>query len=189
MHIEGLGFKQTSLLLHEGLIKDVADIYSLESEELLGMERMAEKSVSNLLAAIEASKERPLSRVLVALGIAHVGGEAADLLARRFGTIDALMNASEEELTAIDSIGPKIAAGVVAYFRNEPNRRVIEKLRQAGVRLEAEAPGGTGGADPGGTEVRCHWAAGRFQSPRRSRRGSSNWAALSAEASAARPTT
>ena len=142
MHIEGLGFKQTSLLLHEGLIKDVADIYSLESEGLLGMERMAEKSVSNLLAAIEASKERPLSRVLVALGIAHVGGEAADLLARRFGTIDALMNASEEELTAIDSIGPKIAAGVGAYFRNEPNRRVIEKLRQAGVRLEAEAPGG-----------------------------------------------
>ena len=142
MDIEGLGFKQTSLLLHEGLIKDVADIYSLESEELLGMERMAEKSVSNLLAAIEASKERPLSRVLVALGIAHVGGEVADLLARRFGTIDALMNASEEELTAIDSIGPKIAAGVVAYFRNEPNRRVIEKLRQAGVRLEAEAPGG-----------------------------------------------
>ena len=139
MDIEGLGGRQAAMLLEQGLIEDVADLYYLKQEDLLDLERMAEKSVSNLLAAIEASKERPLSRVLVALGIGHVGGEVAELLARHFNTIDALMAASEEELTVIPSIGPKIASAVVAYFRNESNRKVIEKLRVAGVRLEDEA--------------------------------------------------
>ena len=139
MDIEGLGTKQTATLLEQGLIEDVADLYYLKVDELLNLERMAETSVSNLLAAIESSKERPLSRVLVALGIGHVGSEVADLLARRFRTIDALMAATEVDLSSIPSIGPKIAEAVVAYFRNESNRRVVEKLRKAGVRLEDEA--------------------------------------------------
>ncbi len=139
MDIEGLGGRQAAMLLEQGLIEDVADLYYLKQEDLLNLERMAEKSVSNLLMAIEASKERPLSRVLVALGIGHVGAEVAELLARHFNNIDALMVASEEELTAIPSIGPKIASAVVAYFRNESNRKVIKKLRAAGVRLKDEA--------------------------------------------------
>ena len=139
MDIEGLGIKQTATLLEQGLIEDVADLYYLKEDELLNLERMAETSVSNLLAAIESSKERPLSRVLVALGIGHVGSEAADLLARRFRTIDALMAATEDDLSTIPSIGPKIAEAVVAYFRNESNGKVVEKLRKAGVRLEDEA--------------------------------------------------
>jgi DNA ligase (NAD+) len=139
MDIDGMGIKQTSLLLEKGLIKDVADLYDLKKEDLLELERMAEKSVANLLAAIDASKDRPLSRVLVALGVGHVGSEVAELLARHFGSIESLAEATEDELTAIPSIGPKIAATVVAYFENESNRRVLEKLRTAGVRLEDEA--------------------------------------------------
>ncbi len=138
MDIDGMGIKQTSMLLDNGLIKDVADLYYLRKEDLLELERMAEKSVTNLLAAIEASKERPLSRVLLALGVGHVGSEVAELLARHFGSIESLTEATEDELTAIPSIGPKIAATVVTYFKNESNRRVIEKLRAAGVRLEDE---------------------------------------------------
>ena len=139
MDIEGLGVRQTTVLLEQGLIRDVADIYTLEQDKLLALERMGEKSVANLLAAVEASRDRPLARLLVALGIGHVGAEAAELLAAHFGTMDALMEADEERLVEIDSIGPKIASAVVAYFDNESNRQVIEKLRQAGVRMEDEA--------------------------------------------------
>ena len=139
MDIEGLGVRQTTVLLEQGLIRDVADIYTLEQDKLLELERMGEKSVANLLAAIEASKDRPLGRLLVALGIGHVGSEAAELLAAHFASIDALMEADEERLVEIDSIGPKIAAAVVAYFGNDSNRQVIEKLRATGVRMEDEA--------------------------------------------------
>ena len=138
MDIEGLGEKQVIALLEVGLIKDVADLYTLKSEDLLALERMAEKSVANLLAAIESSKDRPLSRVLVALGIGHVGTEVAELLARQFRTVDALMEADEEKLTAISSIGPKIAESLVSYFRNDSNRLIVDKLRAAGVRMEDE---------------------------------------------------
>ena len=139
MDIEGLGIKQTMTLLEKGLIGDVSDLYFLEKEDLLELDRMAEKSVANLLDAIERSKQQPLSRVLVALGIGHVGFEVADLLARHFPGMDALMEATDEELTAIPSVGPKIAASVVSYFGNESNRRIIRRLREAGVRMEAEA--------------------------------------------------
>ena len=138
MDIEGMGGKLGEMLISQGLVKDVADLYYLDRDELLNMERMAETSTANLLAAIEQSKERPLARVLAALGIGHVGSEVADLLARAFRNIEALTEATEEQLTAIPAIGPKIAASVVAYLRNEANRAVIEKLRQAGVRLEEE---------------------------------------------------
>ena len=140
MDIEGLGVRQAVALLERGFIHDAADLYALQDkrEELVGIDRMGEKSVSNLLEAIEKSKERPLARVLTALGIDHVGFEVAEVLARHFGAIDALMAASEEDLTAVQSIGPKIAASAAAYFAKESNRAVIEKLRAAGVRMEDE---------------------------------------------------
>ena len=139
MDIEGLGVRQTTVLLEQGLIGDVADIYTLKEDKLLELERMGEKSVANLLAAVESSKDRPLARLLVALGISHVGSEAAELLASNFVSMDALMEADEARLVEIDSIGPKIASAVVAYFANESNRQVIEKLRATGVRMEDEA--------------------------------------------------
>ena len=139
MDIEGLGVKQTAVLLQQGLIGDLADIYTLNKDELLELDRMGEKSVANLLAAVETSKDRPLARLLVALGISHVGSEAAELLAANFASMDALMEADEERLVEIESIGPKIASAVVAYFANDSNRQVIEKLRDAGVRMEDEA--------------------------------------------------
>ena len=138
MDIEGMGWKLGIALIENGLVKDVADLFYLKAEQLLELERMADKSVTNLLAAIEASRDRPLARVLAALGIGHVGGEVAELLPRHFRSIDVLMAATDEELTAIDGVGPKIAEGLTAYFANEGNRAVIEKLRAAGVRLEDE---------------------------------------------------
>ena len=138
MDIEGLGIKQTTTLLEKGLIRQVADLYTLNRDDLLELDRFGETSVANLLTAIEASKEQPFPRVLVAVGIQHVGSEVAELLARHFPNIDALMNASQEELEAVQSIGPKIAEAVVAYFSNESNRAVIEKLRAVGVTMESE---------------------------------------------------
>jgi DNA ligase (NAD+) len=136
MDIDGVGEKLCQALFEAGLIKDAADLYYLTREQLLGLERMADKSASNVLKSIEKSKDRPLARVIFALGITHVGVQYAELLAEHFHRIDALAKASEEELSAIPSIGPKIAEGVVAFFRQEGNRRIIEKLRKAGVRLE-----------------------------------------------------
>ena len=140
MDIDGLGERLVQIFIEHGFVSDVADLYTLKGkkQELVEMDRMAEKSVSNLLKAINESKVRPLARVLVGLGIQHIGSEVAELLARQFTTIDNLSKASEEELSAIPSIGPKIAQSVVAYFMNENNLRVIEKLRAAGVRLEDE---------------------------------------------------
>ena len=138
MDIEGLGIKQTTVLLEKGLIRQVADLYTLNRDDLLGLDRFGETSVANLLAAIEDSKERPFSRVLVAVGIQHIGSEVAELLARHFPNIDALMSASQEDLEAVQSIGPKIAEAVAAYFGNESNRAVIDKLRAVGVTMESE---------------------------------------------------
>ncbi len=135
MDVEGMGEALCDALLKAGLVKDVADIYYLTKEQLLGLERMADKSATNVLNAIESSKERPLARVLFALGILHVGGETAQVLAQNFGSIDALAAASPEELQAIPAIGPKIAESIVAFFGEKSNRRVIEKLREAGVNL------------------------------------------------------
>jgi len=140
MEIDGLGEQWCRTLIDAGLVSDVADLYALKDkkEELLELERMGEKLANNILESIEASKGRPFSRVLFALGILHVGSEMADILARHFPSIDALARATEEELTGVPGIGPKIASSVAAYFREERNRHVIEKLREAGVRLEQE---------------------------------------------------
>jgi len=128
----------SSDFLANGLVDAHSDLFYVNRRHLLDPESLRQKSVSNLLSAIEASKQRPLARVLVALGIRHVGGEVAELLAREFTTIANLMSADEEALIAIDSIGPRIAESVVSYFQNEANRNVIEKLRSVGVRLEDE---------------------------------------------------
>lgn len=133
MDIDGMGGKLGVALINNDLIFDVADIYTLRSEHLLDMDRMAERSTSNLLDAIENSKKRPLSRLLTALGIRHVGTEVADSLADRFGDIDNLIAASEEELLAIPAIGPKIVQSVSEYFSSDSNRKVLDKLKQAGV--------------------------------------------------------
>ena len=128
----------SSEFLVNGLVNAQSDLFYVNRKHLLEPETLREKSVSNLLNAIDDSRERPLARILVALGIRHVGGEVAELLAREFTTIDNLMAADEEALIAIDSIGPRIAESVVSYFQNEANRNVVEKLRVAGVRLEDE---------------------------------------------------
>jgi DNA ligase (NAD+) len=113
-------------------------VYELKDkkEQLLKIERMAEKSVTNMLNAIEKSKDRPLARLIFALGIRHVGEEMADVLARHFGSMDKLANASREELVSIPTIGPKIADSILAFFREKENRKIIERLRKAGVKLE-----------------------------------------------------
>ncbi|HAE33770.1 MAG TPA: hypothetical protein DCF86_07970 [Dehalococcoidia bacterium] len=142
MDIDGMGGKLGVALINNDLIFDVADIYTLRSEHLLDMDRMAERSTSNLLDAIENSKKRPLSRLLTALGIRHVGTEVADSLADRFGDIGNLIAASEEELLAIPAIGPKIVQSVSEYFSSDSNRKVLDKLKQAGVNTK------NGGIEP-----------------------------------------
>jgi DNA ligase (NAD+) len=117
-------------LFEAGLIKNAADLYYLTKEQLLSLERMADKSASNVLNSIEKSKDRPLARVIFALGILHVGDQYAELLAEQFHSIDQLAEASQEELSVLPSIGPKIAESIVAFFRQEGNRRIIEKLRE-----------------------------------------------------------
>jgi len=138
MDIRGIGESNSALLLREGLVKDIADVYYLKEkkEQLLKLERIAEKSVSNMLNAIEKSKQTPLPRLIFALGIRHVGEEMAEILAQHFNSLNKLANASREELMSIPTIGAKIADSVVAFFRQKENRKIIERLRKAGVKLE-----------------------------------------------------
>ncbi len=138
MDMDGVGEKLCQALFEAGLVKDAADLYYLTREQLLSLERIADKSASNVLSSIERSKNRPLARVIFALGILHVGDQYAELLADSFNSIDDLAKASQKELSAIPSIGPKIAESIVAFFRQKGNRRIIEKLRKADVRLERE---------------------------------------------------
>ncbi len=138
MDMEGVGESLCEALLESGLVKDPADLYSLTKEDLLTLERMADKSASNVLAAIDASRSRPLPRVLIALGIPHVGGETADLLAQRYPDIDALAKATEEDLVGINAIGPIIARSVSEFFQDEANLAIIAKLQEAGVNLKSD---------------------------------------------------
>lgn len=141
MDIEGLGTVMVETLVDKGLIKDYGDLYSLRMKGLLGLERMGEKSASNLLTGIEASKERPYERVLFALGIRHVGLTAARLLAERFPSLDELIKAKPEEIDEIPGVGTTIAQSVTDFFSRKSNLAVIAKLREAGVRLKAEKEG------------------------------------------------
>jgi DNA ligase (NAD+) len=140
MDIDGVGEQLCASLLEAGLVKSPADLYVLKKPALLKLERMAEKSAQNVLDAIDASRARPLARVLFALGIRHAGSETAALLAQYFGGIDALLAASVEELEAVPGIGPVVAESIHDYFRDRRHRRLIERLRKGGVRMEAEAP-------------------------------------------------
>ena len=146
MDIEGMGAMLALSLIDAGLVHDVGDVYSITREQLLALERMADKSADNVLESIEKSKRRPLSNILAALGIRHVGHETADLLVRRFGSMDRLIQATEEELAAIPGVGPKIAQSIAAHLQQAENRAIIDKLRTAGVRLESEV---TPVAEPG----------------------------------------
>lgn len=138
MDIDGLGYRIVRQLVDEGLIHDVADLYFLEAEQLLPLEGFAEKKVDNLLAAIDASRSRSLPRVLTALGIRGVGGVVATLLVDHYPSLGALARASQEELEAIEGLGPHTAGAIVEFFTDKRNRALVEKLRRGGVRLEAE---------------------------------------------------
>jgi len=140
MDIERLGVALIEQLIEAGLVKTFADIYRLKKEDLMALERMGEKSAQNVLDGIEASKTRPLWRFIAALGIRHVGGQSAEVLAEHFGSLDALMNASQEELQVVDQVGPVMAESVCRYFHNPRHRRVIDDLLAAGVRPQPPAP-------------------------------------------------
>lgn len=140
MDIDGVGTKLCSNLVISGLVKDISDIYSLSKSDLLSLERMGDKSADNIIYAIEVSKNRPLSSVIFALGILHVGSEIADLLASHYGSIKNISLASEEELMAIPGVGETIAQSVIAYFQGQENQDTIDKLEIASVNLEQAAP-------------------------------------------------
>jgi len=140
MDIDGLGYKTGILLLDMGWVKDPADVYSLNAEQLAQLPGFKEKKVANLLAGIEASRDRPLWRLLVALNIPHVGSTVARLLARELRSIDALVRAAEDDIAAVEGVGPIIAKSVVQWFADEDNRKLIAKLAKAGVRVEDPEP-------------------------------------------------
>jgi DNA ligase (NAD+) len=146
MDIEGLGDKLVDLFVETGLVTNVADIYHLEQDQVAALERMGEKSAANLLAAIEASKRPDLARLLYALGIREVGEVTAASLARHFRSMEALQNASEEELLEVSDVGPIVAGHVQAFFAEPHNIRVIEELQAVGV--EWQAPEEQGGPMP-----------------------------------------
>jgi DNA ligase (NAD+) len=139
MDIVGLGIRIVEQLVSSGLVGDVADLYTLRREDLLGMEGFAEKKADNLLASIAASRSRPLARLIAALGIRSVGEVMAADLARSFSDLDRLAQASVEALQSLEGIGPNTAQAIVDWFGREANRKVLEKLRIAGVWPVAEA--------------------------------------------------
>ena len=139
MNIEGLGDKLITQLIEKGLVTEPADLYELTKEDLLTLDKVAEKSATNLLQAIEKSKKTTLAKFIYALGIRHVGEHIAGVLASHFGSIEALKNASEEEFMAIEEIGPEIAQSIVSYFQDEENRRQLKRLLDSGIELEAPA--------------------------------------------------
>ena len=139
MDIEGMGERLALAVIDAGLVKDVSDLYSITRDQMLSLERMGEKSADNLMRSIELSKNRPLASILFALGIRHVGYETADALVRHFGSMDGIAQASEEKLTSVPGIGPKVAQSIAAHFAQESSQAVIEKLHQAGVQLETDA--------------------------------------------------
>ena len=140
MDIDGLGERWISILLEKDLIKDPGDIFYLTKDQLVALERMGSLLADKVLKSIEASKSRNLNRLIFALGIRHVGGEVAQLLAAHFHNLDALMEASAEDIRNVEGIGPKIADSIHAYFQDAQKRAIIEKLRKAGVNFEYKRP-------------------------------------------------
>ena len=136
MDIEGLGGETVALLFNNGLVKDYADLYELTVDQILPLERMAQKSAENLVNGVQKSKEIPFERVLYAIGIRYVGETVAKKLAKHYKNIDALQNASLMDLILVDEIGEKIAQSVIEFFENQENVKIIERLKQFGVQLE-----------------------------------------------------
>jgi DNA ligase (NAD+) len=138
MNIEGLGDAAVQQLLDRGLVKSVSDLYSLTEEQLVDLERFAEKSARTLLAEIKKSKSAGLASVLMGLGIRFVGERTAELLAQEFGSIDALMNANAEELERVEEVGPRISQAILEFFADKENRNLVKRLEDAGVDMTAE---------------------------------------------------
>jgi len=138
MDIEGLGYKTIIALWERGVVQDAGDIYSITREKLLELPLFADKKADLVMSSIERSKERGLARLLVGLGIRHIGPPTAQLLAREFRSLDAIASASEEQLTAIEGVGPIVARSIREWFDSSRNQKIVEKLRRAGVRLTEE---------------------------------------------------
>ncbi len=144
MDIDGLGERLCDQLVAEGLVADVADLYHLTAEQIAALDRQAERSAANLVAALERSKEQPLHRVLAGLGIRHVGEQVARVLADHAGSMERLMEMTPEELEAIEAVGPVVAASVRQFLDEERNRELIQRLRRAGLTMRAERRGERG---------------------------------------------
>ena len=138
MDVDRLGEQWAYVLIDKGLVKDPADLFSLSREQLLELDRMGPVLADKIMANIQTAKSRPLSRLLFALGIRHVGSEIAETLAKEFGSLNAIADADREELEVVPAIGPKIAESVRAYFRGKRQRKVIGKLKRAGVNMTQE---------------------------------------------------
>jgi DNA ligase (NAD+) len=162
MDIDRVGEKLLLSLMQAGLVNDPADLYKLTKEQLIVLDRMADKSAQNVLDSIEASKQRPLYRLIWGLNIRHVGEKAAQLLAAHFGSLDAIMAASEDEINAIEGIGPTIAKSIVDYFAKPEYRDVIERLRAAGVRM-VDDPSAAGEVVDGPLSGKSFVVTGRLQ--------------------------
>jgi DNA ligase (NAD+) len=153
MDIRGLGYERVRALVGAKVVHDVADLYKLSLLALLSLDGFAEKSAQQLLEAIDASKQQPLSTLLLALGIRHVGSEGARILARHFGTMDRLKAAKPEELGEIHGVGPAIGSAVAAFFREPRNRKLIDRLEKAGLTMDEPATSAEKGALAGQTYV------------------------------------
>jgi DNA ligase (NAD+) len=153
MDIRGLSYARIEQLLEAGLIHDAGDLFTLKAEQLAPLDRLGEKSADALVAALAESKKQPLSRLLHALGVRHVGDGTAQLLARHFASLDALAAASEEEILGVHGIGETIAHSVAAFFRDPSTRALIAKLKKAGVRLDEPATRSAGSGLAGMTVV------------------------------------
>jgi DNA ligase (NAD+) len=136
MDIRGVGENISATLFNTGLVKNAAELYYLKAEQLAELDKMGEKSAANIINAINNSKTRPLARLIFALGIKHIGEEMAETLATEFRSIDALAGASRERLMSISAVGPKIADSIIAFFREDDNRHIIDELRKAGIKME-----------------------------------------------------
>jgi len=145
MNVDGLGDKIVDQLVDKGLVKDPADLYMLTLEDLVPLERMAEKSAQNLVDEIEASKKNGLARLIYALGMRFVGERTGQLLADHFRSLEEIAEADEEKLTEVHEVGPKVAASIAEFFSETANRKLVTKLEKAGVKMTGErrAPRGT----------------------------------------------
>ena len=136
MDIDSIGGETAALLFQAGLVQNVADFYTLKKEDILPLDRMAEKSAQNIINSVEKSKEQPFEKVLYAIGIRHVGETVAKKLVKHFQTIDRLMAATMEELVSVGDIGEKIAISIKDYFKNDQNLAIINRLREYGLKFE-----------------------------------------------------